>query len=166
LRYVSLRYFNAAGASERNGEQHDPETHLVPILLDVAAERRRSVAIFGEDYPTEDGTCIRDYIHVVDLAQAHLLAIRGLERHGSQVYNLGSGGGYSVRQVIAVAREVTGHPIPTESVSRRSGDPAVLVASSDKIRRDLGWLPRRQDLRTILGDAWAWQHAHPRGYAN
>jgi UDP-glucose 4-epimerase len=166
LRSVSLRYFNAAGATERNGEQHDPETHLIPIVLDVARGRRGSVSVFGEDYPTADGTCVRDYVHVADLARAHVLAIQGLETRGSAVYNLGSGGGYSVRQVIDAAREVTGREVRTASAPRRPGDPAVLVASSDRIRRELGWEPRKQDLRTILADAWSWLLAHPNGYGD
>jgi UDP-glucose 4-epimerase len=164
LRHACLRYFNAAGATASNGERHDPETHLIPIVLDVALGRRPRVAVFGDDYPTDDGTCIRDYVHVSDLARAHVLAIRGMDRHASRAYNLGSGGGYSVKQVIEAAGKVTGRPIPTEIVERRPGDPAVLVASSSRARDDLGWRPERQRLEIILGDAWEWLEAHPEGY--
>lgn len=164
LAFASLRYFNAAGATARNGEQHDPETHLIPIVLDVARGARESVAVFGDDYPTPDGTCVRDYVHVVDLARAHVLALGGMERHRARIYNLGSGGGYSVREVIETAQRVTGRPIATASAPRRAGDPAVLVASSDRIRTELGWKPERGDLATIVEDAWRWLNAHPRGY--
>src|SRR3954470_20373458 len=165
LRYASLRYFNAAGASEHCGEVHAPETHLIPLVLQAAAGQRPAVTIFGDDYPTPDGTCIRDYIHVVDLARAHVLAL-GQLADGSRVYNLGCGGdGYSVQQVIDVAGKVTGRPIPVEIGPRRAGDPAVLIASSDRIRRELGWRPTRQDLGTIVESAWAWMQAHPGGYA-
>jgi UDP-glucose 4-epimerase len=165
LRHASLRYFNAAGATERNGERHDPETHLIPIVLDVALGRRPHVPVFGDTYPTEDGTCVRDYVHVSDLARAHVLAIRGMDRHPARAYNLGSGGGYSVKQVIATAAKVTGRPIRTEMADRRPGDPAVLVASSARIGEELGWRPAKQDLATIVGDAWTWLQAHPDGYA-
>ncbi|GAC1353413.1 MAG: UDP-glucose 4-epimerase GalE [Polyangiales bacterium] len=155
LRATSLRYFNAAGASEKRGERHDPETHLLPLVLDVAAGRRPSVAIFGEDYPTPDGTCVRDYIHVVDLARAHVLALEALEAGApSSTFNLGCGGGHSVKQVIEVARRVTGAPIPTVSAPRRAGDPAVLVASSEAIAKALGWKPALGDLTTIVESAW------------
>jgi UDP-glucose 4-epimerase len=164
LRYASLRYFNAAGATAGNGEQHDPETHLIPIVLDVARGRREVVTIFGDDYATADGTCVRDYIHVSDLARAHAMAIPALERR-SHIFNLGCGGGYSVAEVIAVARQVTGEPIATAVGPRRAGDPAILVASSDRIRAELGWQPARQDLAAIIGDAWAWLGSHPDGYA-
>ena len=158
LRYASLRYFNAAGASENCGEVHDPETHLIPIALQTAAGKRNQVEIFGDDYPTEDGTCIRDYIHVVDLAQAHIMALNVLSE-GSRIYNLGCGGaGYSVRQVIETARDVTGKDIPTKIAPRRAGDPAVLIASSDKIKRELGWSPQHQDLRVIIESAWRWMN--------
>jgi UDP-glucose 4-epimerase len=156
LRSISLRYFNAAGAGERLGERHHPETHLVPIVLQVAAGERAEVSIFGDDYPTPDGTCVRDYIHVVDLAKAHVLALEALAA-GAQTtaYNLGCGGdGYSVKQVVDVARTVTGHPIPTKMAPRRPGDPAVLVASSARIQRDLGWRAERQDLKLIVESAW------------
>jgi UDP-glucose 4-epimerase len=154
FRYVSLRYFNAAGATERCGEYHDPETHLIPIVLQVAAGQRDQVEIYGDDYPTPDGSCVRDYIHVVDLARAHILALNILDKT-SAIYNLGCGGdGYSVREVIDIAREVTGREIPIKVGPRRPGDPAVLIASSKEIRRDLGWSPRFGDLRLIIESAW------------
>lgn len=155
---VSLRYFNVAGAYGRYGERHDPETHLIPIVLQVAQGRRDAVQVYGDDYPTPDGTCIRDFIHVEDLARAHLLALdalRSVQVGHHRVYNLGSGSGFSVREVIEVAREVTGHPIPTVTAPRRPGDPAVLVASSERIRAELGWKPEKPDLTSIVGDAWA-----------
>ena len=165
IRAASLRYFNAAGATTRCGEVHDPETHLIPLVLAAAAGRRPDVTVFGDDYPTPDGTCIRDYIHVVDLAQAHILALDVLDAR-SATYNLGCGGqGYSVRQVIEVARQVTGREIPVRMGSRRAGDPAVLVASSAVIARELGWRPRFQDLRAIIGSAWEWMQRYPEGYA-
>jgi UDP-glucose 4-epimerase len=159
LRYASLRYFNAAGASEKCGELHDPETHLIPIALQTAAGKRTHVEIFGDDYPTQDGTCVRDYIHVIDLARAHIMVLNVLSE-GSRVYNLGCGGeGYTVRQVIDTAREVTGKEIPTKITARRAGDPAVLIASSEEIKRELGWKPMHQDLRVIIESAWRWmQH--------
>ncbi len=164
LRYASLRYFNAAGATEACGEQHDPESHLIPIVLQAAAGRRPHVEIYGDDYPTRDGTCVRDYIHVVDLARAHVRALSVLGER-SAIYNLGCGGdGYTVREVIDVAREVTGRDVPVRVGARRAGDPAALVASSDKIRRDLGWSPEFQDLRKIVASAWAWMQTHPEGY--
>lgn len=161
LRYASLRYFNVAGAPEgpqgvTRGEAHDPETHLIPLVLDVALGRRKSIKIFGEDYPTPDGTCIRDYIHVSDLADAHLLALDALERQERLIFNLGNGQGFSVREVIEAARRVTGHPIPAEVHPRRAGDPAVLVASSEKAIRELGWKPRYTKLDGILRTAWEW----------
>ncbi len=166
LRSASLRYFNAAGATERCGEMHDPETHLIPLVLDVAAGTRESVTIFGQDYPTPDGTCIRDYIHVVDLARAHVLALGAIGER-SHIYNLGCGGaGYSVRQVIDAAERVTGRTITTITGARRAGDPAVLVASSDTIRRELGWAPSMGDLETIIASAWSWMQNHPNGYAS
>jgi UDP-glucose 4-epimerase len=151
---VSLRYFNVAGAHGPYGERHTTETHLIPIVLQVAAGRRDTVAMYGDDYPTPDGTCVRDYIHVVDLGVAHLLALDGCEPGTHKVFNLGNGNGFSVREVIEVCREVTGHPIPAEVGPRRAGDPAVLVASSDKIQSQLGWKPER-DLRAMVADAWA-----------
>jgi UDP-glucose 4-epimerase len=153
MRYVSLRYFNAAGATAINGEAHDPETHLIPNILKVARGESSHVQIFGEDYDTPDGTCIRDYIHVSDLADAHLLALGAMEK-SSQTYNLGYGSGYSVAEVVEMARQVTGRWISTESSPRRPGDPPVLIASSDKIRRDLGWQPRLSELDQILESAW------------
>jgi UDP-glucose 4-epimerase len=162
---VSLRYFNASGCSAELGEDHAPETHLIPLVLEVAQGRRASIRIFGTDYPTPDGTCIRDYVHVLDLAKAHLLALNALQEGERRVYNLGNGTGYSVREVIEAARRVTGHAIPVEEVPRRAGDPAVLVASSAKIRRELGWQPACPDLETILRSAWAWKQRHPEGYA-
>ena len=155
FKYAALRYFNAAGATERCGEWHDPETHLIPLVLQVAAGRRSHVEIYGDDYPTPDGTCVRDYIHVVDLARAHILALDVLAERSS-IYNLGCGGeGYSVWQVIEIAREVTGKDIPVKVGPRRPGDPAVLVASSDLIKKELGWSPRYQELRVIIESAWA-----------
>jgi UDP-glucose 4-epimerase len=165
LRYASLRYFNAAGASPRCGEMHDPETHLIPIVLQAAAGLRPHVEIYGDDYPTRDGTCVRDYIHVIDLARAHILALGALGE-GSRIYNLGCGGeGYTVREVIETAREVTGLDIPVRVAARRPGDPALLVASSEKIRRELGWKPSMQDLRVIIESAWNWMQKHTNGYA-
>ncbi len=163
LRYAALRYFNAAGASAERGEDHHPEMHIIPIVLGVALGKRDHVKIFGNDYPTRDGTCVRDYIHVLDLAQAHILALRALDG-GSRTYNLGNGQGFTVQEVIDVAREVTGHPIPVEITARRPGDPAVLIASSDKIRRELGWQPQHSDLRSIIESAWRWHQSHPKGY--
>jgi UDP-glucose 4-epimerase len=161
LSSISLRYFNAAGATATRGEQHDPETHLIPLVLQAAAGRRRSVSVFGTDYPTPDGTCVRDYIHVEDLARAHVLALAPLAEKGvCRAYNLGCGGaGYSVRQVIDTARQVTGRPIAVDTAARRAGDPAVLIASSDRIARDLGWHPRRQQLDDIIRSAWTWMAA-------
>jgi UDP-glucose 4-epimerase len=164
LRYASLRYFNAAGATERCGEDHDPETHLIPITLQAAAGKRAHVEIYGDDYPTEDGTCIRDYIHVVDLARAHILALDVLSER-SAIYNLGCGGdGYSVRKVIETARRVTGKEISVRMGPRRPGDPSVLIASSDKIKSELSWQPQFQDLGLIVESAWKWMQAHPNGY--
>ncbi|MGQ9675061.1 MAG: UDP-glucose 4-epimerase GalE [Chloroflexota bacterium] len=164
MRYAALRYFNAAGASERFGEHHEPETHLIPLVLQVAMGRRERLEIFGDDYPTPDGTCVRDYVHVVDLAQAHILALKALDS-GSRTYNLGNGRGFSVRQVIETAREITGHPIPAVTGPRRPGDPAVLVASSRRISEELGWKPRYPELRDIIQTAWDWHRRHPQGYA-
>lgn len=163
LRYASLRYFNAAGASERFGEDHDPETHLIPNVLRVAAAQSGHVAIFGENYNTPDGTCVRDYIHVVDLADAHVLALDALEKR-SEIYNLGYGSGYSVAEVVEMARQVTKRWISTEAAPRRAGDPPVLIASPDKIMRDLGWNPRHSELDRIIESAWRWLLAHPNGY--
>lgn len=161
LRYASLRYFNVAGAPEGpqgvlRGEAHEPESHLIPLVLDVALGRRASIRIYGDDYPTPDGTCIRDYIHVSDLADAHLLALEALERQDRLIFNLGNGQGFSVREVIESARRVTGHPIPAEVHPRRAGDPAVLVASSEKAISELGWKPHYTQLDDILRTAWLW----------
>jgi len=165
LRYASLRYFNAAGASRPDqGEAHQPETHLIPRILQVALGRAEHVNIFGTDYPTPDGTCVRDYIHVCDLARAHLLALQALEKSSPLIYNLGNGRGFSVREVVEVARTVTGHPVPVIESPRRAGDPAVLIASSKKIRRELGWQPRFPDLKSIVESAWQWHRKHPDGY--
>ena len=157
---TSLRYFNVAGASGNYGELHDPETHLIPLVLRVAAGLRESVQIYGTDYPTEDGTAVRDYIHVEDLARAHLLALEAITPGTHAIYNLGNGTGFSVRQVVEACRAVTGHEIPAIEVGRRAGDPAVLVASSDKIRRALGWVPEKPALEDMVGDAWAWIQAN------
>lgn len=168
IRYVSLRYFNAAGAHESGeiGEDHNPETHLIPLILQVPLGKREKIYIFGDDYPTEDGTCIRDYIHVMDLASAHFLALEYL-RQGkpSDIFNLGNGNGYSVQEVIDTARKVTGHSIPAEVAARRPGDPAVLIASSEKAKRVLGWEPQYESLEEIIRDAWNWHKKHPDGYA-
>jgi UDP-glucose 4-epimerase len=166
MRYAALRYFNACGAlSPGLGEDHDPETHLIPLVLQVALGQREQVTIFGDDYDTPDGTCIRDYVHVADLADAHIRALHALDG-GSRTYNLGSGTGFSVREVIDTCRAVTGHAIPATVGPRRPGDPAVLVASSERIRGELGWSPKYDDLRTIVESAWAWHQSHPRGYGD
>lgn len=162
FRYASLRYFNVAGAIEGYGEAHEPESHLIPLILDVAMGRRASIKVFGQDYPTKDGTCIRDYIHVSDLAEAHFLALAGLDRSSRLIYNLGSGQGFTVREVIDSARRVTGRPITVEECERRPGDPAVLVASSDKIKAELGWKPSYPELDQIIASAWQW---HQQRYA-
>ncbi len=167
LRYVSLRYFNACGADESGniGEAHNPESHLIPLILQVPNGQRESISIFGTDYDTPDGTCIRDYIHVTDLAQAHILAVMYLrEGNESNIFNLGNGVGYSVREVIETARKVTGHPIPEVETPKRAGDPARLVASSEKARKILGWNPTHASLENIIGDAWKWHKNHPHGY--
>jgi UDP-glucose 4-epimerase len=166
LRWAALRYFNAAGATERLGEDHAPESHLIPNILQVPLGKRERVALFGTDYPTPDGTCIRDYVHVADLADAHVLALEALHRDAvpSGAFNLGSGTGYSNRQVIEAARRVTGHAIPVVEEPRRAGDPAALVASSERIRRDLGWAPQFPGIEEIVGSAWAWHRSHPNGY--
>jgi UDP-glucose 4-epimerase len=159
LKYISLRYFNAAGADPEGklGEAHDPETHLIPRILEVALDKRPSIEIYGTDYDTVDGTCIRDYIHVTDLAQAHILALEALlNDHPSRVYNLGNQKGFSVKEAVEAAREVTGHPILTKESPRRPGDPPVLVASSDRIKKELAWKPRYDDLKTVIETAWRW----------
>jgi len=167
LRYVALRYFNACGAHPSGviGEAHNPETHLIPLILQVANNKRQKISIFGDDYNTHDGTCIRDYIHVSDLAQAHILALDYLLGGGqNDVFNLGNGVGFTVKEVIDVARTVTGHSIPAEVSPRRAGDPAQLVASSEKAKTILGWNPQYADLHTIVSSAWTWHKNHPNGY--
>jgi UDP-glucose 4-epimerase len=167
LSVAALRYFNAAGAhpSGEIGEVHDPETHLIPLVLQVAAGKRADIAIFGDDYPTEDGTCIRDYVHVLDLADAHLRALGKLEAGERDLrLNLGTGTGYSVRQVIECARRITGHAIPAKVAPRRPGDPPRLVSGGTAARDKLGWVPERAALETIVTDAWRFQRAHPHGY--
>jgi UDP-glucose 4-epimerase len=163
LRSVALRYFNASGAIESLGEDHKPESHLIPNLLAVPLGHRGQVDIFGDDYETSDGTCVRDYVHVADLADAHLLALERTE-HAGGIYNLGTGNGYSVRQVLDAARRVTGHPIPADVLPRRPGDPPVLVASSGLAERELRWRPKRNAIETIVADAWRWHSTHPKGY--
>lgn len=163
IRSVSLRYFNAAGATEQFGEHHVEETHLIPRVLQVALGQAPCATIFGTDYPTPDGTCIRDYVHIVDLAQAHILALKKLES-GSAAYNLGNGDGYSVKQVIEAARKITGHKIPTVEKPRRAGDPPRLVGSAEKIRKELGWKPKFPRLEQIVESAWRWHKNHPHGY--
>jgi UDP-glucose 4-epimerase len=167
IRYVSLRYFNVAGAHPDGliGEDHEPETHLIPIILQVALGQREAISIYGNDYPTDDGTCIRDYIHVMDLAHAHWLALKRLRETGeSGIYNLGNGTGFSVKQVIETARKVTGHPIPAKIAPRRPGDPAVLIASYEKAQRELGWVQKYDSLEEIIRTAWNWHVNHPKGY--
>ena len=164
LHFAALRYFNASGALPNCGEAHQPESHLIPLVLQVPLGKRESANIYGTDYPTPDGTCIRDYIHISDLVSAHLLALEGLRERDGLIYNLGSGNGYSVRQVIETARRVTGHPIPAHELPRRSGDSARLVASSEKIKRELGWEPEHDDLQEIVASAWQWHQSHPNGY--
>ena len=167
MRYVALRYFNAAGASltEDIGEDHHPETHLIPLILKTAQGVRDKVSIFGTDYPTPDGTCLRDYIHVEDLATAHVLALKHLVNGGdSRIYNLGSEHGFSVREIIETAKRVTGVDFAVAEEARRSGDPAVLVASSEKIRSELGWQPQHSTVGEIIKTAWKWHQGHPNGY--
>ena len=167
LRYVALRYFNACGAHPGGaiGEAHDPETPLIPLIRQVPLGKREKISIFGDDYPTPDGTCIRDYIHVTDLAQAHILALDYLLNGGeNDVFNLGNGVGFTNKEVVDVARAVTGHPIPAEIAPRRAGDPAQLVASSEKAKSVLGWKPRYADLNAIVSSAWTWHKNHPNGY--
>lgn len=170
LRYCALRYFNACGAMVDEegravrGEAHRPESHLIPLLLQVPLGQREALYLFGTDYPTPDGTCIRDYIHVEDLAAAHVLALEALDSREVMIYNVGNGRGYSNREVIAVAREVTGHPIPIVETDRRPGDAPILVASAEKLRAELGWEPRYPDLKQIIATAWEWHRTHPYGY--
>lgn len=168
IKYTSLRYFNAAGAhgSGSIGEDHSPETHLIPIIMEVALGKREKIYIYGENYPTKDGSCIRDYIHVTDLAQAHILALKKMEKEEGGIYNLGSGNGFSVKEVIEVARRVTGHPIPAEIAKRRAGDPAILIASSEKAKKELGWQPQYEDLEKIIQTAWSWHKSHPEGFVS
>lgn len=164
MRYACLRYFNACGGTPTIGEHHDPETHLIPLVLQVALNQRPHITVFGTDYPTRDGTCVRDYVHVLDLAQAHILSMQALDDLGVRHYNLGNGSGFTVQEVIDVAREITGHPIPQVNGPRRPGDPATLIASSETIRRELGWQPQYTDLTAIIRSAWEWHQAHPVGY--
>ncbi|HLO32697.1 MAG TPA: UDP-glucose 4-epimerase GalE [Anaerolineales bacterium] len=164
LHFAALRYFNAAGALLGHGEAHQPESHLIPLVLRVPLGQRDEAQIYGTDYPTPDGTCIRDYIHIADLISAHLLALEGLSERDRLTYNLGSGNGYSVREVIEAARQVTGHPIPAKELPRRPGDSARLVASSQKIKRELGWKPEHDNLSEIIATAWEWHKSHPKGY--
>ena len=162
--FAALRYFNACGALPGRGEAHQPESHLIPLVLRVPLGQRAEAQIYGADYPTPDGTCIRDYIHIADLVSAHLLALNGLGERDCLIYNLGSGNGYSVREVIETARQVTGHPIPAKELPRRPGDSARLVASSAKIKRELGWEPEHDNLFEIISSAWEWHKSHPKGY--
>jgi UDP-glucose 4-epimerase len=164
LHYAALRYFNACGALPGRGEAHQPESHLIPRILSVPLGKLDEINVNGMDYPTPDGTCIRDYIHIADLVSAHQLALDALATRDRLVYNIGSGSGYSVREVIEMARVVTGHDIPLVRSPRREGDPARLVASSEKIRRELGWSPKHDNLRDILASAWGWHKSHPNGY--
>ena len=164
LRYACLRYFNAAGAAGERGEDHHPESHLIPLILQVALGQRENIAIYGTDYPTPDGTCVRDYVHISDLASAHLLALEALKEKEKLIYNLGNGKGFSVREVIEAVRRITGHAIPVKEAGRRAGDPAVLVASSEKIKKELGWKPEYPGLESIIKTAWDWRRQHPHGY--
>lgn len=164
LKHTSLRYFNAAGASDTLGEDHNPETHLIPNVLKAALNNDKPVSIFGTDYPTKDGSCIRDYIHVIDIAQAHILALEKLENLSSKIYNLGNGEGYSVLEVVNMAKKVTNIDIPVRISSRRSGDPAILVASADKAKTELGWSPKFKEIESIIESTWRWMKKHPNGY--
>ena len=166
LGFAALRYFNACGATETHGEDHAPETHMIPIVLQVALGDRPFVPITGDDYPTRDGTGVRDYIHVVDLATAHIQALLALRPGDRRIYNLGTGNGVSVREIIVAAREVTGHPIPAQVAPRRPGDPPELVAAAAKVMRELGWQPQHSDIHNILRTAWNWHRTHPRGYGS
>jgi len=164
LKYACLRYFNAAGGTPNRGEDHTPELHLIPVVLQVALGQRESITLFGGDYPTRDGTCVRDYVHIVDLAQAHILALDGIARLGSRKYNLGNGDGFTNLEVVQAARRITGHAIPCTIGARRPGDPAILIASAQKIRAELGWQPQYPSIDQIIGSAWEWHQTHPQGY--
>jgi UDP-glucose 4-epimerase len=166
MHYAALRYFNAAGALQERGEAHQPESHLIPLVLRVALDQRQDIHIYGTDYPTPDGTCIRDYIHIADLIHAHLLSLDALKENDRLIYNLGNGAGYSVREVIDTAREVTGHPIPVVETDRRPGDAPRLVASSAKIQNELDWKPVTPELKDIIASAWDWHRQHPGGYSS
>lgn len=164
LKYACLRYFNAAGGTPNRGEDHTPELHLIPVVLQVALGQREAISLFGGDYPTRDGTCVRDYVHIVDLAQAHILALDGIARLGSRKYNLGNGDGFTNLEVVQAARRITGHAIPCTIGARRPGDPAILIASAQKIRAELGWEPRYPTIDQIIASAWEWHQSHPNGY--
>lgn len=165
LGWAALRYFNAAGADGERGEDHRPESHLIPLVLQVALGQRERIEVFGDDYPTDDGTAVRDYVHVADLADAHVLAVEAISPGAGRAYNVGTGHGHSVQAVIEACRRVTGHPIPARTAPRRAGDPPRLVADASRIGADLGWTPRRTDLDAIVASAWSWHEAHPDGYA-
>jgi UDP-glucose 4-epimerase len=164
MKYACLRYFNASGDTPHRGEDHTPELHIIPIVLEVALGKREKLTIFGNDYPTKDGTCVRDYVHVLDLAQAHMLAMQGLDRLGSRKYNLGNGNGFTILELIETAQKVTGRPITYDFGPRRAGDPAILIASSAKIKAELGWEPKYTSLEQIVASAWEWHSTHPNGY--
>jgi UDP-glucose 4-epimerase len=164
MKYACLRYFNASGDTPHRGEDHTPELHIIPIVLEVALGKREKVTIFGNDYPTKDGTCVRDYVHVLDLAQAHMLAMEGLDRLGSRKYNLGNGNGFTILELIETAEKVTGREITYDFGPRRGGDPAILIASSAKIKAELGWEPKYTSLEQIVASAWEWHSTHPNGY--
>jgi UDP-glucose 4-epimerase len=166
LEYITMRYFNAAGASEKYGEDHHPETHVIPILLEVAAGEREAFQVYGTDYPTPDGTCIRDYVHVLDIAQAHALAVERISEFAGRIYNIGNSHGFSVTEVMETASQVTGRQINSRTAPRRAGDPAVLVASSERIRKELGWAPTFSGLEAIIHTGWNWKQRFPRGYAS
>ena len=166
LKYIALRYFNACGATEQYGEAHTPETHIIPLLFEVALGQREAFHLYGSDYDTPDGSCLRDYIHVVDIAHAHRLALEKMDEIGARAYNMGNQTGFSNKQVIQAVRRITGHPIPVVPAARRPGDPARLVASSERIRQELGWKPRYPDLLPMVQTAWAWRAKHPNGYAS
>ena len=166
VEYVIMRYFNAAGASAERGEDHSPETHILPLLFESALGQRKTFQIYGTDYATADGTCVRDYVHVIDIAAAHVLAVERISEIAGRVYNVGNSRGFSVREVVDTVRSVTGRDIPIRIAPRRAGDPAVLVAGSEKIRKELGWSPRFSDLESIIRTAWAWKEKFPKGYAS